>query len=49
LRDGLIVRAQFCPDEGTALEALGPGGDAAMRLSSPDEAPIAQPDRATPS
>jgi hypothetical protein len=31
------------------MEAVGLGGDAAMRLSSPDDAPIAQPDRATPS
>ena len=49
LRDGLIVRAQFCLDEGTALEAIGVGEDAVMRLSSSDDAPIAQPDRATPS
>jgi ketosteroid isomerase-like protein len=49
LRDGLIVRARFCLDEAIALEAMGVAGDAAMRLSSSDEAPIAQPDRATPS
>jgi ketosteroid isomerase-like protein len=49
LRDGLIVRAQFFLDESAALEAAGLAGDAAMRLSSFDEAPIAQPDRATPS
>jgi ketosteroid isomerase-like protein len=49
LRDGLIVRARFCRDEASALEAVGLDGDAAMRLSSSDEAPIAQPDRATPS
>jgi ketosteroid isomerase-like protein len=49
LRDGLIVRARFCRDEAGALEAVGLDGDAAMRLSSSDEAPIAQPDRATPS
>jgi ketosteroid isomerase-like protein len=49
LRDGLIVRARFCRDEASALEAVGLDRDAAMRLSSSDEAPIAQPDRATPS
>jgi ketosteroid isomerase-like protein len=49
LRDGLIVRAEFCRDETTALEAVGLSREAAVRLSSPDEAPIAQPDRATPS
>jgi ketosteroid isomerase-like protein len=59
LRAGLIVRAQFCLDESTALEAAGASaetgagprpssgeGDAAIFLS---RAPIAQPDRATPS
>jgi ketosteroid isomerase-like protein len=49
VRGGLIVRAEFCPDEAGALEAVGVSRDAAMRLSSSDEAPIAQPDRATPS
>jgi ketosteroid isomerase-like protein len=49
LRDGLIVRAKFYPDEAAAFDAIGVGGDAAMRLSSSDKAPIAQPDRATPS
>ena len=49
LRDGLIVRARFCRDEASALEAVGLDRDPAMRLSSSDEAPIAQPDRATPS
>jgi ketosteroid isomerase-like protein len=49
VRDGLIVRAQFHLDEASALDAVGTGEDAAMRLSSSDEAPIAQPDRATPS
>jgi ketosteroid isomerase-like protein len=49
LSDGLIVRARFCLDEGSALAAVGLGREAAMRLSSSDDAPIAQPDRATPS
>jgi ketosteroid isomerase-like protein len=49
LRDGLIVRAEFYADEASALEAMGLGGDAPVRVSSSDEAPIAQPDRATPS
>jgi hypothetical protein len=58
LRDGLIARAQFCLDESTAVEAGAPvEGWEPPKTSSgredaaivPPQAPIAQPDRATPS